>query len=418
MRGNPLARAAEDVAIVVAALERPLRSTRRTRTAAVSPPVRSIQLTSAAPSRVTSTSTRPAGRPWSIRIGAANVAPASREKAMRTIGVSLAAVNHATATLFPRAATDGPLTGHALIFQPSACTATGSVQRPASTRRTTAMSRISSGERSRYTITGPLPVIATDVWQQSHTRPSRMRSGSEALPSRVNAAVARLISFVGSSPARLYFRPSSQTASTPSPRAVHHSDTNPCSVFEESVCGVSGALQVRPRSLVNASLTPYAYVAVPVRCNQCATRRPSPSESTDGKSAQFTKKSRPERTSAGTDHSLPLSEATLRTCPCPLPSGSSQLIWTTPSGPTSRFGSALPGPAGLGKVSSTAGASATSCTAVRLRKWALETSAATARIAAVRMRPLFIRGNLGRWKMVSFQRLRSHSFDGSEYPQS
>jgi hypothetical protein len=91
--------------------------------------VRSIQLTSAPPSTI-STSTWPAAVPPSTRTGAPQLAPESSEKATFTRGVSRAAVNHAITTRLPSDERAGPLTGQAGIFQPSACTGRGSVQRP------------------------------------------------------------------------------------------------------------------------------------------------------------------------------------------------------------------------------------------------------------------------------------------------
>ena len=59
-----------------------------------------------------------------------------------------AAVNHATATSRPRAATAGPFVGQPPIFQPSRCTGAGAVHVPF-TRRTIEMSRISPASWSR-----------------------------------------------------------------------------------------------------------------------------------------------------------------------------------------------------------------------------------------------------------------------------
>ena len=75
-------------------------------------------------------------------MGAENVAPASLENAIFTRASFPAAVNHATATSRPRAATAGPFVGQPPIFQPSRCTGTGAVHVPF-TRRTIEMSRIS-----------------------------------------------------------------------------------------------------------------------------------------------------------------------------------------------------------------------------------------------------------------------------------
>ncbi len=80
-------------------------------------------------------------------IGALQVRPSSFECASFTAGVLLAPVNHASATNVPRDASAGPFTGHPPICQPS-FNVTGFDQAP-SVKRTTEMSRISSGERSR-----------------------------------------------------------------------------------------------------------------------------------------------------------------------------------------------------------------------------------------------------------------------------
>ena len=137
MRGKPLARTADDVATVTGGPARPSRDTRRARTATVSPPVRSIHVTSAAaPPSSIATSTRPAGVLPSTRTGGAKRAPASSENATCTFALSFAPVNHASATRRPAAATAGPLTGQAAIFQWSACTAAPGVHRPP-TRRVT-----------------------------------------------------------------------------------------------------------------------------------------------------------------------------------------------------------------------------------------------------------------------------------------
>ena len=67
----------------------------------------STQLTTALPSSSSTTSTRPSGLPSSTVTGAPKLAPASVENASLTRGTSLAAVNQATATRRPCAATAG-----------------------------------------------------------------------------------------------------------------------------------------------------------------------------------------------------------------------------------------------------------------------------------------------------------------------
>src|SRR6185436_12532393 len=114
----------------VAALALLFCCTRRTYTAAVSPPPRSIHVTRALASGSNATSTRPAGFPPSTRIGTPNDAPASLEKATFTRALSLAAVNHAIATFDPFAAIAGPFTGHAAIFHLSSCTDRPTVHAP------------------------------------------------------------------------------------------------------------------------------------------------------------------------------------------------------------------------------------------------------------------------------------------------
>ena len=84
MRGNPLARAAAELATTTAGGTSPLGPMRFNRTSAPSSPTRSSQVTSACPVPSSSTSTRPAGVPSSTRIGAPNVAPASLENATFT----------------------------------------------------------------------------------------------------------------------------------------------------------------------------------------------------------------------------------------------------------------------------------------------------------------------------------------------
>jgi len=64
------------------------------------------------------------------------VRPASWENATKALPSSFNAVNQPTATSRPRALIAGPLTGHASISQPSSCTATGVVHRPAARRET------------------------------------------------------------------------------------------------------------------------------------------------------------------------------------------------------------------------------------------------------------------------------------------
>src|SRR5829696_7451295 len=92
------------------------------------------QHTSAEPSGSNKTSTRPCVSPSSTWIGAPNVAPASAENATFTCGSPPAPVNHATATLRPAAAIDGPFTGQPLISQLSACTTCGFPQPPLACR--------------------------------------------------------------------------------------------------------------------------------------------------------------------------------------------------------------------------------------------------------------------------------------------
>src|SRR5262245_57183396 len=102
-------------------------------------------------------------------MGSPKVFPASVENATNVRSLLFSVVNHATATVAPRALTDGPLTGHPCIFQPSRCTGAGVLHLPAVSREMT-MSRTSSGLRSRYTATRPSDVHAVDSGQQSHTR--------------------------------------------------------------------------------------------------------------------------------------------------------------------------------------------------------------------------------------------------------
>ena len=72
------------------------------------------------------TATRPAtSGPLSTTSGLSNVVPASLDAASFTAISSFAPVYQATTACLPCAATEGPLTGHAGIFQPSACTGFG-----------------------------------------------------------------------------------------------------------------------------------------------------------------------------------------------------------------------------------------------------------------------------------------------------
>src|SRR5215218_6543819 len=120
MRGKPLERETSDWAMIATGPSEPSGATRRTLFAPPSAPP-DIQQTSAEPSASRTTSTRPSTPPSSTRAGVPNVAPASPEKATWTRGRSPSPVNHASATGRPSAATAGPLTGHALICQLSAC---------------------------------------------------------------------------------------------------------------------------------------------------------------------------------------------------------------------------------------------------------------------------------------------------------
>ncbi len=75
------------------------------------------------------TSTRPCtASPLSSVTGAAKLSPASALRASLTVGVSPAPVYQATTASAPCAAIAGPLTGHAVIVQLSACTGWPGVQ--------------------------------------------------------------------------------------------------------------------------------------------------------------------------------------------------------------------------------------------------------------------------------------------------
>src|SRR5437762_7351578 len=104
-----------------------------------------------------------------MRIFLPKVLPESDDIRTLTSGLSSGAVNQATATFFPLDETAGPLMGQPSISQPSFVNASGWDHRPLA-YRTTAISRISLSDRSRYTATRPSGVAAIDVWQHSHTR--------------------------------------------------------------------------------------------------------------------------------------------------------------------------------------------------------------------------------------------------------
>jgi hypothetical protein len=155
--------------------------------------VSASQLTTARPSASNTTSTRPATLPPATSCGGENVRPPSAENASRTRGWS-GAVNQATATSSPRAATAGPFTGQASIRQPSSCTPVGADHLPA-TSRAAWMSRVSSAVRLRYTTSRASLVVAASVPQQSQTRssistPATAPCGVSAAPRRVIAPCA------------------------------------------------------------------------------------------------------------------------------------------------------------------------------------------------------------------------------------
>jgi len=251
MRGTPLARAALTVATDTANDAMPLAATRRTRSEALSDDCRSIQSTTGCASSSSTTLTRPIGSPSSTRTGGPKLAPPSTLTATRTRAVSCAPVNHATATVSPSAATDGPFTGQPSKRHSSAWTRCGALHAP-SCQRTIAMSRISSGERSRYTMTRPVRVAALAVWQQSHARASSSCS-TATVSSRPRVVVRTVISRALSGMAVL--RPSSQTAPTRSPPAGQ-SVTKPCSAARPSPCGVTGGSHVAPPSRDRTSRMP------------------------------------------------------------------------------------------------------------------------------------------------------------------
>ena len=122
------------------------------------------------------TAARPStAAPASSVTGAKKRSPEFGLRASRSVGVPPASLYQATATVSPAAASAGPATGQASIFQPSAWTGLGAVHAPFSSR-VTAMSRTSSSLRSRYASSGPRAVIATAVWQQSQARASSCAS--------------------------------------------------------------------------------------------------------------------------------------------------------------------------------------------------------------------------------------------------
>src|SRR5690606_20540415 len=142
---------------------------------------------------------------------------------------------------------------------------------------------------------------AAAVWQQSQARSSSTVSGA-AVPSAETVVVRTVISFVAGAPsASANLRPSSQTAAR-APAAAGNNETKPCSVAVPSRCGTTWPVHVAPPSAERATCTSYAYVPGPLRTSQCAASEPSGSATTDGKSAQFTKKCGPRATVRAADH--------------------------------------------------------------------------------------------------------------------
>src|SRR5690349_24709487 len=100
---------------------------------------------------------------------------------------------------------------------------------------------------------GPSAVIVAATWQQSQVRVSIMDS-TPRFPSREIMTVATAISFTGFDLVLSDCLPSSHAA--PRPPDSGHIATNPCSVADESVCGVNGVPQVLPPSLEIETRTP------------------------------------------------------------------------------------------------------------------------------------------------------------------
>src|SRR5688572_25830095 len=110
------------------------------------------------------------------------------------------------------------------------------------------ISRISSLERSRYTVRNPPGTATEDGWQHSHTR-SSMTDSFPSLPSGLTFVD---ISDTLSDPfSRL--RLSSQRTATPSFAGAR--ETKPCSTHASSRCGVTGELHVAPLSRDVATAT-------------------------------------------------------------------------------------------------------------------------------------------------------------------
>ncbi|MNC86329.1 hypothetical protein D3C83_19810 [compost metagenome] len=148
--------------------------------------------------------------------------------------------------MLPRAASAGPLTGHASICQPSTCSGRGGVHFAPSSR-VTWMSRTSRGLRSRNATTGPSSVMAAVVWQHSQTRVFTTSSAVCFHDLSKRAKYKPIEPPSGPDVFSSWSRPSSQTMPSPVP-GISKSVAKPCCVIVPSWCGAMGRAHVMPSS--------------------------------------------------------------------------------------------------------------------------------------------------------------------------